>query len=99
MRLLELNEHAVPFGPTPSFRKVYGRYCGFGNAGGDPIDDVDRACMNHDRCYHENGRDSCDCDQKFRDELHQLLKSKLTGKQRLAALTMLVYFKAKRRCA
>lgn len=29
----------------------YGRYCGKGNKGGTPIDDLDRACKTHDGCF------------------------------------------------
>lgn len=29
----------------------YGRYCGKGNKGGVPIDDLDRACQAHDNCF------------------------------------------------
>lgn len=29
----------------------YGNYCGKGNKGGTPIDDLDRACQAHDRCF------------------------------------------------
>ena len=41
---------------------MYGRYCGScdGNGGRDsPIDELDRACFFHDKCYIGGG-DTCD---------------------------------------
>ncbi|WP_430605591.1 phospholipase A2 family protein [Enterococcus sp. DIV2432] len=29
----------------------YGHYCGHGNSGGNPVDDLDAACQLHDSCY------------------------------------------------
>jgi hypothetical protein len=35
---------------------VYGNYCGRGNnPGTEPVDDLDRACQEHDECYENNG--------------------------------------------
>jgi RHS repeat-associated protein len=33
----------------------YGNFCGPGNRGGAPIDDVDSACQEHDNCYGDQG--------------------------------------------
>lgn len=80
------------FGPTPKFKRVYGHYCGPGNEGGEPIDAVDAACKCHDECYHYQGRFNPACDKKFIEDLNKLLKTKLTFKQRTAAIAMKLYF-------
>lgn len=97
MRLYELFGDPPGFGPTKSFVRVHGQYCGPGNAGGEPIDDVDSACRAHDICYFENGRFNPDCDGKFVDTLTKLLDKKLTIKQQLAVRTMRAFFKRKLR--
>lgn len=43
----------------------YGRYCGKGNNGGKPIDDLDAACKRHDDCYAKYGWGKCKCDRPF----------------------------------
>lgn len=96
MLLLELkgNPDAPVFDKTPEFRKIYGNYCGSGNNGGEPIDDIDGACQEHDMCYHYNSRDDCDCDGRFVKKLEDILKNqKLTFKQRTITQMMLIYFK------
>jgi hypothetical protein len=51
-----LNE--TPVNPTKRFIPVHGNYCGPGNRGGKPVDDLDKACFRHDceydRSYHED---------------------------------------------
>lgn len=50
----------------------YGRWCGKNNSGpGDPIDELDRACMGHDHCLNI-GRPTCDCDREFVNRLRQI---------------------------
>ena len=39
----------------PTGKVAYGNYCGSGSRGGAPIDDLDRACKNHDDCYDKCG--------------------------------------------
>ncbi|KHJ97296.1 phospholipase A2 [Oesophagostomum dentatum] len=29
----------------------YGCWCGIGDTGEEPVDEIDRCCMNHDNCY------------------------------------------------
>ena len=36
---------------------LYGNYCGPGNNGGEPIDELDAACQVHDNCYAAAGLD------------------------------------------
>ena len=89
------------FGPTDKFLKIYGNYCGPGNQGGDPIDGLDAACKKHDKCYHKDGRDNCNCDDSLIADIEEFLKGKkLTFKQRTFANMIKLYFKKKtaRRC-
>ena len=37
---------------------VYGNYCGKGNSGGAPIDDLDYACYRHDMCFVWGGNNT-----------------------------------------
>ncbi|MEI3612212.1 phospholipase A2 family protein [Pseudogracilibacillus sp. SO30301A] len=46
----------------------YGRYCGKGNKGGSPIDDLDRACQVHDGCFlgfKNTSTKNKQCNQRF----------------------------------
>jgi hypothetical protein len=84
---------AKEFGPTAKFRKIYGHYCGPGNEGGEPIDDLDAACEKHDKCYFSKGRDDCDCDDCLIDDVDKFLKNgKLRFKQRLYGELIKRYF-------
>lgn len=50
----------------------YGRWCGKNNSGpGDPINELDRACMGHDHCLNIN-RPTCDCDREFVSRLREI---------------------------
>lgn len=44
----------------------HGRYCGVGNSqmGTTPIDDLDKACMEHDKCW-DSGAPTCECHRAF----------------------------------
>ncbi|WNC17762.1 phospholipase A2 family protein [Brevibacillus brevis] len=45
---------------------MYGNWCGPGCSGpGAPIDDIDRCCKRHDRCYERRGYFSCSCDREL----------------------------------
>jgi len=92
----ELLEDALEFGPTAKFSRLYGNYCGRGNRGGPPIDDLDAICLAHDKCYntasgHEAPMIACDAEllRRTRDFLE---RPRLTVKQRLMAKAMLAYF-------
>lgn len=38
----------------------YGCYCGFGSSGGKPVDEIDKCCMLHDKCYSKvEAKSSC----------------------------------------
>lgn len=52
---------------------VYGNWCGPGHGSGQPIDDVDRACMNHDQCYDQRGYLDCSCDEQLIQSIDQAL--------------------------
>lgn len=50
----------------------YGNWCGKNNSGpGEPINELDRACMGHDHCLNIN-RPTCDCDQEFVSRLREI---------------------------
>ncbi|MDP4468654.1 phospholipase A2 family protein [Staphylococcus hyicus] len=63
----------------------YGRYCGKGNNGGKPIDDLDAACKRHDDCYAKYGWGKCKCDRPF-----------INTTQKIAANTKNSYTKRKK---
>jgi RHS repeat-associated protein len=48
-----------PVGP-PFNPFHYGNYCGRGSRGGEPIDELDRACHDHDNCYGKIGLEGFD---------------------------------------
>lgn len=52
----------------------YGHYCGKGNDGWDktPIDELDAACQNHDRCYVWGG-DNTICNKRFCNALDEII--------------------------
>lgn len=53
MRFRDLFEGPLsPIPKTDRFIRFHGNYCGPGNRGGDPVDDLDHACMKHDVGYH-----------------------------------------------
>ncbi|MGD9682778.1 MAG: hypothetical protein AB7W16_16430 [Candidatus Obscuribacterales bacterium] len=54
---------------------VYGHWCGPGYGAGEPVDDLDAACMRHDKCYGDNGYFNCQCDKKLVSEIDQALGS------------------------
>ena len=53
--------------------RIYGNWCGPGHGSGVPVDEVDRACMNHDKCYDKKGYLNCDCDGTLIKELDKAL--------------------------
>ena len=97
MKVRELLEDAMEFGPTDKFSRIYGNYCGRGNRGGPPIDDLDAICMAHDKCYntasgHPGPKVACDTDLLQRTQEY-LSRPNLTLKQKLVAKAMLAFFK------
>eukprot|EP00742_Colponemidia_sp_Colp-10_P004609 GILJ01004919.1.p1 GENE.GILJ01004919.1~~GILJ01004919.1.p1 ORF type:complete len:238 (+),score=23.42 GILJ01004919.1:41-754(+) len=54
---------------------IHGKYCGPGHGDGTyttpPIDEVDRLCLEHDRCYDARYQD-CGCDAMFIKGLEEL---------------------------
>ncbi|WP_414054609.1 phospholipase A2 family protein [Macrococcus equi] len=55
---------------------IYGNYCGKGNKGGKPIDDLDAICKRHDQCYEKKGMWNCSCDALIVGELVLYSKNK-----------------------
>ncbi|WP_116277775.1 phospholipase A2 family protein [Virgibacillus dokdonensis] len=63
----------------------YGRYCGKGNKGGKPIDNLDKACQAHDRCFlgfKNKSTKNKECNQRFVRALLPIIQanSELTKK-------------------
>jgi hypothetical protein len=48
--------------PPPPDDCWYGHFCGPGCGRGNPIDDLDVCCKEHDKCYKERGYLDCNCD-------------------------------------
>lgn len=71
-----------PMPPTPGavgtegFKiPIYGNWCGPGHSGGTPVDDLDRACMEHDECYGRKGYFDCGCDKKLTQNIDAALSN------------------------
>lgn len=60
---------------------IYGNYCGPGNTGGTPIDDLDRACQIHDRCYVWFG-DNTQCNRLFVNRLLPIIQTAPIGSRK-----------------
>ncbi|WP_039066816.1 hypothetical protein [Staphylococcus shinii] len=66
---------------TYAKKKMYhGRYCGKGDIGGKPIDALDRACYEHDKCYAKYGWGKCKCDKPFIKKTAAIWKNKRYSK-------------------
>lgn len=76
---------------------LHGHYCGLNHGDATfktaPVDVVDAACMEHDRCYGKHYLD-CRCDADFIDNLQQLKKTKLSKKTKSAAELMISWFES-----
>ncbi|HEQ5069934.1 TPA: hypothetical protein VG521_001653 [Streptococcus pyogenes] len=72
----------------------YGHYCGKGNDGWDktPIDDLDRACKVHDRCYVWGGNNT-QCNATFCSSLNKIIanNSETTYKGAYARSARLIF--------
>jgi hypothetical protein len=55
---------------------MHGNYCGSGRLGdgfeNEPVDALDKACQEHDKCYHERGDWHEDCDRVFARDVWDL---------------------------
>ena len=91
-----VRENAIGTYTTPEDGfPVYGRWCGPGHGGGEPIDDVDRACMEHDKCYGKRGYLDCQCDSQLIADLNRAMGSgKLSPKGYAAAVAISAWFSA-----
>lgn len=63
---------AVPEAGIP----VHGNWCGPGHGGGQPVDELDVACMQHDQCYDRKGYLDCGCDKKLVGNITSLVASR-----------------------
>ena len=74
---------------------VHGNWCGPGHGGGQPIDTVDQACMEHDKCYDREGYWDCGCDSRLLGDLSRAItSSRLSPEGRLAATAISAWFSA-----
>jgi hypothetical protein len=73
---------------------VYGNYCGplYPPKGSNPVpvDKVDLACKNHDKCYGDLGYFNKDCDLQIMQDL-KVVKPK-SEKENLAKKLLIFYF-------
>ncbi|MDT0700360.1 phospholipase A2 family protein [Staphylococcus chromogenes] len=78
----------------------YGRYCGKGNKGGKPIDDLDAACKRHDECYAKHGWGKCKCDKPFIKATAKVARNKKYSsyKRKKAAQASVLFSVAYKRC-
>eukprot|EP01111_Echinosteliopsis_oligospora_P013861 TRINITY_DN5086_c0_g1_i1.p1 TRINITY_DN5086_c0_g1~~TRINITY_DN5086_c0_g1_i1.p1 ORF type:complete len:145 (-),score=13.89 TRINITY_DN5086_c0_g1_i1:51-485(-) len=90
-------------GPTEAFlngmsMKLHGHYCGvnYGDAtyAQDPIDAVDMACRNHDKCYDDQQYSDCLCDSKFIEELAAIDGKTISPQVKNIATLMSSWFKS-----
>ena len=56
--------NADPSGKIPA----YGNYCGVGANPGDPIDELDAACREHDLCYDQAGLDANNAEARSKQD-------------------------------
>jgi len=72
---------------------VYGNWCGPGHGGGTPVDDLDKACMKHDKCYDRNGYFDCDCDRQLKvDVARAMARGRLKPAGYLAGPAVIGWF-------
>lgn len=85
------NNHELDTFEPYLYIKVYGNYCGKGNNGKKPIDDLDKFCQTHDQCYDKKGWGNKSCDQAFVNSL-KANKHKWTGYKRVVAEAAILAF-------
>ncbi|MBL8253567.1 MAG: hypothetical protein JNJ76_08210, partial [Candidatus Competibacter sp.] len=74
---------------------VHGNWCGPGHGGGQPVDELDAACMRHDQCYDQNGYFDCRCNKNLADEIDSLIgDARLNGSTAAKALLIKGWFAA-----
>ncbi len=93
----------TPISPTTSLPAgeegfpVYGNWCGPGHppAGQhpEPVDEVDAACMRHDKCYAAKGYFSCDCDNQLMLDLMGIKERKWRGRKAVSGEEFLTFEK------
>jgi hypothetical protein len=75
---------------------IYGNYCGPGHYDptftAPPVDEVDAACMEHDRCYIANGDFACHCDRQLIDSLPAAIVSTPHLGGKVAGAAALAFF-------
>lgn len=96
----DINEVGFHDGTEPVLRWLfpigsYGNYCGKGNKGWDkkPIDDLDSACREHDKCFKGFNAKSKSCNRAFVKRLLPIVQtnSPLTYKGAYAAAALKLF--------
>lgn len=88
------NSEGVSYRVAASNLILYGNYCGKGNRGWSvpPVDSIDAACREHDKCYVHGGNNT-ECNRSFCQKLRVLLRNYEEGttKFRFIAAAMTVF--------
>jgi hypothetical protein len=94
-----------PLSPIPAtkrFLKFHGNYCGPGNRGGNPVDDLDAECKKHDTGYHYTRNDPAAKTKRLKHDAHLVKAASSIAsdkskdlKQRIKAKMVSSYFKTK----
>lgn len=87
---------AGPSSNAPAARKfppaVHGLWCGPGRSGpGEPVDTLDRLCMNHDHCYADKGYFAAPCDWQLTSDIWANI-GKMNAGETAVAIVIASYF-------
>lgn len=72
---------------------IWGNWCGPGYGGGKAKDLLDRACMNHDKCYASKGYFNCSCDRTLISSINRDY-NRMHATEKIAATAVKAYFNA-----
>lgn len=91
------DQYSTPQGNGISTQKIslpiWGNWCGPGYGGGKAKDLLDRACMNHDKCYGSKGYFNCSCDRTLISSINRDY-SRMHTTEKIAATAVKAYFNA-----
>jgi hypothetical protein len=97
--------------PSCAFKPCYGNWCGRGDKKKEPIDELDAACRDHDKCYESMGKSGCwksfgkgtsscerqchECDEKLIEDAKRISKESAGGSKAESAKMISDFFKLK----